>query len=771
VRVEALYADSVQTHPPRSPVGIFADALKSESKSDGGEHIYLWDQVKAAAAADSDDRTLVAILSDDTINLLSLVSTDPQDQVLLGIPGAASTLVTPLSPITESLLPAPANGNGTPVPVRKPSIPISTPQSPKDWAEFSNAGFGEVTLSKNFASTLLDKDLEVTEPPVERKSSKRKQGKSATTSTRTSAEISSPVLKPAAAPEEPEAPKLTLVATEIVQLDEAFVDFWRDAVVDPVSSDWPKFVVVELKHPLTPRSIPASSEEESPGSPVSWIIVEEKFRRPTPPPTPVVPPETLTTSGLKVSATPLKRTSSPRPSFGEKKGSLSATFKRFTLFGGSKDDLADDASLDLPGSSRKDVSGGGRKKPGASMSPRIGEMGEVLSEEPEPQPEVPKRVDEPKKVEKKETGKGEVIAAAVGVVGGGAVLATVGAVKGVPPKEEAKADASTKDDELPPPPRNDPPASIPEVLTSTPDAPFPDPPVTSTTERDLPAPVVEELGTRKPLPGVPPVVEERPAVSEGVTPEESSVPVPEEPELQTLPPAPETVVSHGETPGPQLALDSTEVGLHHVPEPTTPVEEPQESATEPTDIPSVSDTELGARISTQSPEPTIEHLEDKFEDPAADAGVDLDPVPIIPNDPVEPVEVGEPGSVGVGPEVAETLGVTTTTPKPQQELPVTTDEEPTAPEDVATTETPAPVVDRELEPASIQPITEDEGGVTAPPPEESQSDTSSLLSARSVLSEPEVAPQPEEVDAVPKDVTPPTGVPDGQSVLPFGLYP
>jgi len=728
VRVEAVYADNVQTHPPRSPVGIFADALKSKSKSDGGEHIYLWDQVKAAAAAatvDSDDRPLLAILSDDTLNLLSLVSTDPKDQVLLGIPGAASNLVTPLSPITESFLPATANGNGVPAPLRKPTIPTSTPQSPKDWAEFSSAGFGEVTLSKNFASTLLDKDVEVTEPPVERKPSKRKQGKSTTTSTRTSAEFSSPVLKPAAAPEEPEAPKLTLVATEIVQLDEAFVDFWQDAVVDPVSSDWPTFVVVELKHPLTSRSI-SSSEEVSTGSPINWIIIEEKFRRPTPPPTPVIPPETSTTGGLKVSATPLKRTSSPRPSFGEKKGSLSATFKRFTLFGGSKDDLADDGSPEMPGSSKRDISGGGRKKPGASKSPRIGEMGEVLSEEPEPLPEVPKRVDEPKKVEKKEVGKSEVVAAAAGVVGG-AVLATVGAVKDArkDAKEEVeKADSTTKDDKLPVPPQD-----------------------------DSPAEGVEEPETQKPLPEVPPVVEERLVVSEVVTPEpivdepppttfptetattepaadettprESNAPVPEVPTPEeVLPPAPESVVSHGETPGPQLALDSTEAGLHHVPEPVTQLEEPQDSATELIDIPPVHDTE---ETGTQSPEPTIEHLEDKVEDPAADAGVDLDPVPIVTSDPVEAVEIEKPEPVGVEPEVAEISDVTTTTPEPQPESPAATDEEPTSQEDVPAAETPAPVLEQESEPAPIQPTVEAEGAVPTSPPEEPQSDASPLV--------------------------------------------
>ena len=74
-------------------------------------------------------------------------------------------------------------------------------------------------------------------------------------------------------------------------------------------------------------------------------------------------------------------------------------------------------------------------------------------------------------------------------------------------------------------------------------------------------------------------------------------------------------------------MDSSEVGLHHLPDPAIRVG----------DVPTVCDTEI-ADVDTQFLEPTIEHLEDKVEDPAADAGVDLDPVPIIPNDPVEPVE-------------------------------------------------------------------------------------------------------------------------------------
>ena len=577
VRVEAVYPDNVQVASSRSPVNIFTDALKSELKSDSGRHVYLWNQVKAATKSDSDDKPLLAILSDDTINLLSLVSTDPKEQILLGIPCPTSTIVSPLSPVTEAPLPPPANGNGVPVPVRKFTLPSSTPQSPKDWAEFSSAGFGETTISRNFASTLLDKDVEVTEPPVQRKLSKPRPSKSSTPSV----EFNPPSASPNAAPEEPEGPKLVLVAAEIVRLDEAFIDFWRDAVGDPVSNDWPKFVIGELKNPLTPRLAPISSkdgEKVSPGNPINWIIIEEKFEKPTPPPTPAISHETLPNSGgLKAGVVPLKRSSSPRPSFGEKKSSsLSATLKRFSLFGSSRDDLAEDANS-VPGGSAKKDSFSGKKRFG--KAPRIGEMGEVLSEEPEPLPEVPRKANEPEKVEGS---------------GGAKVDATVD----VPPKEKAKeevikTDTITKDGVLSAPLQDDSPAE--EGKNEVPVVPIPD------------APAPEETPTLEP------VVDEI---------------IPEEP--NTLPPAPELVVSHGETPGPQLALDSTEAGLHHPHEP--------ETCAASANVPPVDDTEETVDFGVTSTEPAIEHLEDKGENTAADVGVDLDPVPIVPNDPVEAVE-------------------------------------------------------------------------------------------------------------------------------------
>lgn len=264
VRVEAACQDTLQTPHSRSPVGIFVDAVKSESKSD------LWNQVKAAAASASDNRSLPAILSDDTINFLSLVSTDPKERLALGIPDPTPAIATPLSPVFDTFLSPKANGID--IPARKPSPLSDAPQSPKDWAEFSSAGFGETVISRNFASTLLDTDVDVAESPVERKPSKRNQNRSTTPPV----EFNPPPTSPKPAPEEIGGPKLVLASTQVVQLDEAFIEFWRDAIADPVSSDWPRFVVGELRQPLIPRSLSEDGEPSS-GNPISWIIVEEKF--------------------------------------------------------------------------------------------------------------------------------------------------------------------------------------------------------------------------------------------------------------------------------------------------------------------------------------------------------------------------------------------------------------------------------------------------------------------------------------------------------------
>ncbi|KZT00397.1 uncharacterized protein LAESUDRAFT_625829, partial [Laetiporus sulphureus 93-53] len=80
----------------------------------------------------------------------------------------------------------------------------------------------------------------------------------------------------------------------LIQLDEAFVDFWSDALLDPIASDWPIFVVCQLK-PL--------KDVEAGGRPISWLVLEQVFTRPAS--SPKLPSPVAAASN---------RTSSPKPS-------------------------------------------------------------------------------------------------------------------------------------------------------------------------------------------------------------------------------------------------------------------------------------------------------------------------------------------------------------------------------------------------------------------------------------------------------------------------
>ncbi|EGN92637.1 hypothetical protein SERLA73DRAFT_99021, partial [Serpula lacrymans var. lacrymans S7.3] len=59
----------------------------------------------------------------------------------------------------------------------------------------------------------------------------------------------------------------------MVQIDEAFIDFWSDAVVDPISVGWPTFVICKLK--------PLAGVENGSGHPIEWVVIEQAYSRPS----------------------------------------------------------------------------------------------------------------------------------------------------------------------------------------------------------------------------------------------------------------------------------------------------------------------------------------------------------------------------------------------------------------------------------------------------------------------------------------------------------
>lgn len=221
-----------------------------------------------------------------------------------------------------------------------------------DWAQFTLGGFGDTTGTQPLAALLSqDDDIEVTQPRISRKSS-RKRGKSKSRTRRRRSEDREPSDTPPSSQRDPEPSivETKLASVHVVQIDEAFIDFWSDAIVDPISANWPTFVICGLK------------QNPSAEQPIRWLVIEQAYSRQQPQPS-------------RAPSSDGRRGRSPRPSFrsdisGFRINSLfSSARKRFSVFSKSATDLNPQKS-------------GGK-------SPVAGELGEVLVEEEPTFPSAP----------------------------------------------------------------------------------------------------------------------------------------------------------------------------------------------------------------------------------------------------------------------------------------------------------------------------------------------------------------------------------------------
>ncbi|TCD60448.1 hypothetical protein EIP91_010055, partial [Steccherinum ochraceum] len=370
----------------------------------------------------------------------------------------------------------------------------------------------------------------------------------------------------------------------VVKLDEAFIDFWSDAYADiAMTSNWPTFVLCQLK---ANAPVTAATPE---GRPITWLIIEHAFTYPPPPPPPPVSEPTSPTS-----PTAPKRASSPRPSIqsnlSSRKSSTFSARTRFNFFGTSSNgekQTAPSSGTSKTGFSLKNPSS---RKRGAK-APRVGEMGEVLAEVEEspkapesenalglagadvtkkaeelaltpeasvssetPSQDVPTPVAEPKTVlatvhedeQKEETTSAE-----------GAAVSQSDVT--VPTEPSVKADEQA----VPGPTETD-HATAPGVETIVPSA-------ESTPPGLSPVPVVDTVPVPAPEAPAPVAVEpvvldedrqDRPAVvhpeaAPGL-PQADSSEVTITDDAEVLPPAPEPIVLSGGTPGPAVALSTSE---------------------------------------------------------------------------------------------------------------------------------------------------------------------------------------------------------------------
>ncbi|KAF7421224.1 hypothetical protein PC9H_011745 [Pleurotus ostreatus] len=337
------------------PLVLLVEAFKADADADApGEQQSLWEILKKAAMTESVTAPqLNQIFAEDTIRLLSLIPVDKDyvplvDSLLPGSRKRSISLGAAERNQQTKTAPNPPNVHNRAV-TDEPTSPSKVP----DWAEFSSAGFQLSTDIAPLSLAFLDKDVEVTTP---KKASKKSRISPNPGRGRRSLEI-----RPT-----PQSAEVKVVsrskAASIIQVDEAFVDFWSDALLDPISSDWPTFVLCKLK-----ASVPGLVANDKR---VEWLVLEQAFVKP---PAPAIPTQPEVTESAK------PRASSPRPSFkSDFSGTFSATRKRFSIFTSSRSNSRQ--SIDSVSSPTKAKSSRGKK---SAKSPQVGEMGEILAEEPE----------------------------------------------------------------------------------------------------------------------------------------------------------------------------------------------------------------------------------------------------------------------------------------------------------------------------------------------------------------------------------------------------
>ncbi|KAI9509904.1 hypothetical protein F5148DRAFT_677389 [Russula earlei] len=349
VRLDTEYAAALK--PKSHPLRLIADALRAECTNESvtAEDDSLWDAIKKASlifdasegpsdAAPAEPIPIFSnVFSDETIRLLSLIPVDVSDKeksaptfvlqspISLGLQRSFSLPETPLSPVSADHGPPPSvrQAHVAPILIANNSTAPTTasPDTPADWLQFSSQGFGAIPDSRDFIAKLWDDDIEVTVPPapLSRKSSRRAHSR------RSSVDTARMSVPPLPAPPPPPISKTTLIAK--IKLDEAFIDFWADSLLDPISKRWPPFVLCQLK-PLP------SSATFSPPTP-TWLVIEQRLVS-------LVPVSPVKEEAETTVPPARPRASSPRPSLRTESSRLSAAFsiasKRFTFFTGGSND-------------------------------------------------------------------------------------------------------------------------------------------------------------------------------------------------------------------------------------------------------------------------------------------------------------------------------------------------------------------------------------------------------------------------------------------------
>jgi hypothetical protein len=358
------------------PLNLLADAFSANI--DSAEYAELWAKITVASKNGSDPSPLSNIFADETIRFLSLVSDggNGKEKEAKSPTFSILPLSPPTSPVKRSFStgdePSTSRAAVEHVHHKFATDPVSaTPISPlpigSDWAQFSSSGFLDSSPAiVPLVSTLFDTDIEKTvprDPPVQtlsRKSSKRAKRKSVDVPRAVAiadsfaTEVSSAGVAASIEGEE-SGPVVKATKLEIIQFDEAFIDFWSDSLLDPITSKWPTFIICKFKSTLVPRLTYGKAEEGKPQKTLKWLILEQVYTvKPAPPPAPVVAPPIVDPEPTEVPSSPTASTSGK---------------KRFMFW-----------SVSRSGSTSSATSTGDKEK-SKKKTPKISEMGELIEED------------------------------------------------------------------------------------------------------------------------------------------------------------------------------------------------------------------------------------------------------------------------------------------------------------------------------------------------------------------------------------------------------
>ncbi|KAF8153759.1 hypothetical protein B0H34DRAFT_816919, partial [Crassisporium funariophilum] len=359
VRVE-IELPSIKRKPKYKvhPLVLLADAFSI--KVEDGEFAELWEKITAASKNGSTPSPLSNIFADETIRFLSIVPEqqtghEAKSPTFSLLPGSPSSPRKRSFSVGEQDKPEVVH-HTKPATDPFPVTPLSALAIGSDWAQFSTSGFLENNPKVTpLASTLFDTDIEKTVPPdptpLSRKSSKRGKATPASSS-RKSVDLprSAPVTETEASSEghveEDVKPIVKASKLQIIQLDEAFIDFWSDSLLDPITSNWPTFIICKFKSSLVPELTFGTAVEGQKQKTLQWLVLEQVYT-------------------VKALAQPVPVEATARPA--SPSGLSTSPKKRFSFW-----------SMSRTASSSSEVSHKGKKNDKASKA--VGEMGELLEE-------------------------------------------------------------------------------------------------------------------------------------------------------------------------------------------------------------------------------------------------------------------------------------------------------------------------------------------------------------------------------------------------------